>query len=99
MWLVALGMGCVVGSATNCDCGCDWWLVGVHRCGGVPLEALGLYQPPRDGQGSPVDWGAPLRSAWNMSEAGGLKLLQVGAGAGVMHEEDQEGDCMWSDDL
>lgn len=65
------------------------------RAQGVPLQALGLYTPPkRKAAATParladekqqqqqysrdvLDWGATIRSTWDISERGALQLLST----------------------
>ena len=46
-----------------------------ERCGGVPLEALGLARMPVSRDGAAVDWGSPLMAAWRCSEAAAIQAL------------------------
>lgn len=59
----------------------------VQACGGVALEGLGLYEPPRDLQGQAIDWGAGIRKRWDISEAAALQLLDRFLATGLQHYE------------
>ena len=46
-----------------------------ERCGDVAREALGLARMPVRADGTVVDWGSPLMTAWRCSEAAAIQAL------------------------
>ncbi len=59
----------------------------VQACGGLALADLRLYDPPRDLEGRPIDWGAGIVRRWDVSEGAALQLLERFLATGLQHYE------------